>query len=218
MAIPLYVLKGYRQKYQISLQSLAAATGITPLVLEKIESGEVTSPAIQRVLCRFFGIKPAILFPENEPPVACRRLKQYREMEGLSLEDLGKKLLLKSEWIAGFESGEIVIWPAAISKLCRFFSVPETELFPEKSSGTMFTPCVELRKARCKAGLSQSQLGFKSSLSPCYISRFENGCGPTPPWPGARFRLSQALGIPQEKLFPELFSVNEIDSKQSRQA
>ena len=218
MAIPLSVLKGYRQKYQISLQSLADATGITPLVLERMENGMLTSPAIQGVLCRFFGIKSAVLFPENESPVVCQRLKQYREREGLSLEDLGKKVLLKPEWIAGFESGEMVIWPAASSKLCRFFSIPEAELFPEKSSGTMFTPCVELRKARCKAGLSQSQLGFKSSLSPCYISRFENGHGPCSPWPGARFRLSQALGIPQEKLFPELFSVNEIDPKQSRQA
>ena len=56
----------------------------------------------------------------------------------------------------------------------------------------------ELRESR---GMSQFDLSLKSRISPSEISRLENG--KIYPYPGWRRKLSNALNVPQNEIFPE---------------
>ncbi len=63
--------KSRKEGRRISMKDLAAATGITPQVLSKMNDvkGYVTNTRYVEELCRFFGVTPAELFVFN-PPVS----------------------------------------------------------------------------------------------------------------------------------------------------
>lgn len=70
---------------------------------------------------------------------------------------------------------------------------------------TEFPRCLELKRAREEAGLSQKDLAMLvaehgGEVSSNFISRFE--CGLQKPWKKARESLAIALGIDEIALFP----------------
>jgi transcriptional regulator with XRE-family HTH domain len=58
-----------------------------------------------------------------------------------------------------------------------------------------------LKEYREKAGLSQTELAWKSKMASQNISAIERGT--LAPWPRAKRALAKALNIPETELFPE---------------
>ena len=58
-----------------------------------------------------------------------------------------------------------------------------------------------LKEYREKAGLSQTELAWRSRIAGQNISAFERGT--LAPWPKAKKALAEALNIPESELFPE---------------
>ena len=58
-----------------------------------------------------------------------------------------------------------------------------------------------LKEHREKAGLSQTELAWKSKMAAQNISAIERG--KLAPWPRARKALAEALNVPERELFPE---------------
>jgi len=58
-----------------------------------------------------------------------------------------------------------------------------------------------LKEYREKAGLSQTELAWRSRMAGQNISAFERGT--LAPWPRARKALAEALNITETELFPE---------------
>jgi transcriptional regulator with XRE-family HTH domain len=61
---------------------------------------------------------------------------------------------------------------------------------------------VDLRTARKQRGISLTKLCQLSGIHPSNLSRIE--LGQIRVYPGWRRRIAQALGIPEEELFPEV--------------
>ena len=59
----------------------------------------------------------------------------------------------------------------------------------------------KLKTVRLEKGFSQLDLSAKTRISPGTISNIESG--KIYPYPGWRKRLSRALGLPENELFPE---------------
>ena len=58
-----------------------------------------------------------------------------------------------------------------------------------------------LKEYREKAGLSQTELAWRSRMAGQNISAFERGT--LAPWPKAKKALAKALNISESELFPE---------------
>lgn len=58
-----------------------------------------------------------------------------------------------------------------------------------------------LRETRLKKGLSQLDLAKLTNIAPTDISRIENGW--LKPYPGWRRKLTEALDVPEDELFPK---------------
>ena len=58
-----------------------------------------------------------------------------------------------------------------------------------------------LKEYREKAGLSQTELAWRSRMAGQNISAFERGT--LAPWPKAKKALAEALNISESELFPE---------------
>jgi len=58
-----------------------------------------------------------------------------------------------------------------------------------------------LKEYREKAGLSQTELAWRSRMAGQNISAFERGT--LAPWPKARKALAEALNVSESELFPE---------------
>ena len=58
-----------------------------------------------------------------------------------------------------------------------------------------------LKEYREKAGLSQTELAWRSRMAGQNISAFERGT--LAPWPKARKALAEALKVAETELFPE---------------
>ena len=58
-----------------------------------------------------------------------------------------------------------------------------------------------LKEFRHEKGLSQLKLAFLTGISPTDISRIENDVRKA--YPGWRRRLAEALGVSEDKLFPD---------------
>jgi len=58
-----------------------------------------------------------------------------------------------------------------------------------------------LKEYREKAGLSQTELGWRARMAGQNISAIERGT--LAPWPRARKALAEALNIAETELFPE---------------
>lgn len=59
-----------------------------------------------------------------------------------------------------------------------------------------------LRHVRTVQGLSQLELSARTRISPGVISNLENG--KLFAYPGWRKRIAMALGVPEERIFPEV--------------
>lgn len=59
-----------------------------------------------------------------------------------------------------------------------------------------------LKSERAKRGFTQFELAKMSNVSPADISKIERGV--TIPFPGWRRKLSNALGVPEKEVFPEV--------------
>jgi transcriptional regulator with XRE-family HTH domain len=57
-----------------------------------------------------------------------------------------------------------------------------------------------LRAIRCALELSQAELGRRSRVDRSAMSRFESG--EWRPWPAARRRIADALGLAEDVVFP----------------
>ena len=60
----------------------------------------------------------------------------------------------------------------------------------------------KLKEYREKAGISQTELSWRSRINAQNISAIE--CGRVAPWPKARKALAKALKIQEPRLFPEI--------------
>jgi len=58
-----------------------------------------------------------------------------------------------------------------------------------------------LKEYREKAGLSQTELGWRAKMAGQNISAIERGT--LAPWPRARKALAEALNVSETELFPE---------------
>ena len=58
-----------------------------------------------------------------------------------------------------------------------------------------------LKEYREKAGLSQTELGWRAKMAGQNISAIERGT--LAPWPRARTALAEALNVSETELFPE---------------
>ena len=58
-----------------------------------------------------------------------------------------------------------------------------------------------LREYREKAGLSQTELGWRAKMAAQNISAIERGT--LAPWPKAKKALAKALNVSESELFPE---------------
>jgi transcriptional regulator with XRE-family HTH domain len=58
-----------------------------------------------------------------------------------------------------------------------------------------------LKEYREKAGLSQTELGWRAKMAGQNISAIERGT--LAPWPRAKRALAKALNVPEIELFPE---------------
>ena len=58
-----------------------------------------------------------------------------------------------------------------------------------------------LKEYREKAGLSQTELGWRAKMAAQNISAIERGT--LAPWPRARKALAEALNVSETELFPE---------------
>jgi transcriptional regulator with XRE-family HTH domain len=58
-----------------------------------------------------------------------------------------------------------------------------------------------LKEYREKAGLSQTELGWRAKMAGQNISAIERGT--LAPWPRAKRALAKALNVPENELFPE---------------
>ena len=58
-----------------------------------------------------------------------------------------------------------------------------------------------LKEYRERAGLSQTELGWRAKMAAQNISAIERGT--LAPWPKAKKALAEALNIPESELFPE---------------
>jgi len=65
-----------------------------------------------------------------------------------------------------------------------------------------FTPKIELRIGRIRAGLTQHDLGDKVNEPQTRISQIERGY--VLPTPEEAMKLANAVGTPAEQLFPEV--------------
>ncbi len=61
------------------------------------------------------------------------RLKEYRELAGLSQTELGWRAKMAGQNISAIERGTLAPWPRARKVLAEALRVTETELFPEES-------------------------------------------------------------------------------------
>ena len=59
------------------------------------------------------------------------RLKEYREMAGLSQTELAWRARMAGQNISAIERGTLAPWPRAKRALAKALNVSETELFPE---------------------------------------------------------------------------------------
>ncbi len=66
-----------------------------------------------------------------------------------------------------------------------------------------------LKEYREKAGLSQTELGWRAKMAGQNISAIERGT--LAPWPRARKALAEALNVSESELFPE----DDTDGKNS---
>lgn len=57
-----------------------------------------------------------------------------------------------------------------------------------------------LKEFREKAGLTQTELGFRTRIAPSFISKFESGY--QIPWPKAKLKLAIALNADIDQIFP----------------
>lgn len=134
---------------------------------------------------------------------SCRTLRDIRIKSGFTIEELSRQTGLDPSWLNDFETGKRLIWPEARRRIGRFFGISLSRLFPEIKGGleeeTPFPRCQKLKQAREFANLTQTELGFRSRLAPCYISRFENGAAN--PWPAAIIRICRTLEMAPADLF-----------------
>jgi transcriptional regulator with XRE-family HTH domain len=138
-------------------------------------------------------------------PPACSTFKRFRVQTGISLEVIAAKTGLEIEWLEGFEAGTRLLWPDARRKIARFFGARQADLFPEFKEAeeiTLHPKCLKLKEIRQSRGINQSKLGWKAKLSPCYISRFENGAAK--PWPNAIINICRVLDVDPGVIFGHL--------------
>lgn len=133
-------LEAQRKQRGLTRGQLATATGITPTTIADIERGKTAgAPSTLQRLSEFFAAAPLPDQPATTPVVPdsllCEGVRVQRELEGLSVADMARRMGVTKARVVAMENGDAALVDRAWTALDALKDEPRMEMLPEGHCG-----------------------------------------------------------------------------------